>query len=35
MYDVGHAFPLEAPKAFADAILLVHKWASDGSSSSK
>jgi pimeloyl-ACP methyl ester carboxylesterase len=25
--DVGHAFPMEAPKAFAEAILLVHKWA--------
>ncbi|PVH98926.1 alpha/beta-hydrolase [Periconia macrospinosa] len=35
VYDVGHAFPLEAPEAFAEAILLVHKWISHGSSSSK
>lgn len=26
-YEVGHAFPLEAPKAFADAILDVHQWS--------
>jgi pimeloyl-ACP methyl ester carboxylesterase len=30
VYDVGHSFPMEAPDAFADAILLVHKWASHG-----
>jgi pimeloyl-ACP methyl ester carboxylesterase len=34
-YDVGHAFPLEAPDVFADAILSVHKWASGDSPSSK
>ncbi|KAF2171216.1 hypothetical protein M409DRAFT_18333 [Zasmidium cellare ATCC 36951] len=28
-YDVGHAFPLEEPKAFADAILDVHQWSSE------
>jgi pimeloyl-ACP methyl ester carboxylesterase len=28
VYDVGHAFPLEAPEAFGEAILLVHKWVS-------
>ena len=26
-YDVGHAFPLEAPKAFADAVVDVHQWS--------
>jgi pimeloyl-ACP methyl ester carboxylesterase len=34
VYDVGHAFPFEAPEAFADAILLVHKWASQSAASS-
>ncbi|KAH6989746.1 Alpha/Beta hydrolase protein [Ilyonectria sp. MPI-CAGE-AT-0026] len=24
--DVGHAFPMEAPQAFADAILSIHEW---------
>lgn len=24
--DVGHAFPMEAPRAFADAILSIHEW---------
>ncbi|KAM5349939.1 hypothetical protein ACJ41O_006444 [Fusarium nematophilum] len=24
--DVGHAFPMEAPDAFADAILSIHEW---------
>lgn len=26
-FDVGHAFPMEAPEAFADAILDVHRWS--------
>lgn len=26
--DVGHAFPMEAPDEFADAILTIHKWES-------
>ncbi|KAF5673850.1 alpha beta hydrolase [Fusarium heterosporum] len=26
--DVGHAFPMEAPDAFADAVLAVHEWQS-------
>ena len=26
VYDVGHAFPMEAPAAFAQAILDVHSW---------
>ncbi|KAJ7787147.1 Alpha/Beta hydrolase protein [Mycena olivaceomarginata] len=25
--DVGHAFPAEAPEAFADAVLTVHGWS--------
>ena len=33
VYDVGHAFPLEAPEAFAEAILLVHGWVSNTSPS--
>jgi len=28
VYDVGHAFPAEAPAAFADAVLTVHQWVS-------
>jgi hypothetical protein len=24
--EVGHAFPAEAPEAFADAVLTVHGW---------
>lgn len=27
-YDVGHAFPIEAPEAFARAILDIHSWVS-------
>ncbi|KAJ7886024.1 Alpha/Beta hydrolase protein [Mycena leptocephala] len=27
--DVGHAFPAEAPAAFADAVLTVHRWLVD------
>ena len=26
VYDVGHAFPMEEPEAFAQAILDVHSW---------
>ncbi|ENH63183.1 Soluble epoxide hydrolase [Fusarium oxysporum f. sp. cubense race 1] len=26
--DVGHAFPMEAPDEFADAILTIHRWGS-------
>ncbi|KAH8651448.1 Alpha/Beta hydrolase protein [Xylariales sp. PMI_506] len=27
VFDVGHAFPFEAPGAFVDAVLTVHEWA--------
>ncbi|KAF5628101.1 hydrolase [Fusarium tjaetaba] len=27
-FDVGHAFPMEAPDEFADAILMIQKWES-------
>ena len=27
VHDVGHAFPMEAPKAFSQAVLDVHGWA--------
>ncbi|KAJ4269787.1 hypothetical protein NW762_001456 [Fusarium torreyae] len=26
--DVGHAFPMEAPEEFADAVLTIHEWQS-------
>lgn len=28
-FDVGHAFPLEAPKEFANAIIDVHQWSQE------
>ncbi|KAI1198780.1 Alpha/Beta hydrolase protein [Nemania serpens] len=31
VFDVGHAFPAEAPEAFANAVIDVHTWADGGS----